>query len=173
MLLMLLMPGGIGLNSLAGMATPAHAAQVVNTSDLSKSAKKKQKVAIESNTMEIIDEKNQAVFTGKVVAKRGDVTLHADKLVADFIKTKQADGSEKTEVTFLHASGHVLIITTKQRITGNWAKMNVKTDKAVVGGNVVVRQDNTVIRGKRLDVNLKTNRSVMTGGRVKGIFVPR
>ena len=152
---------------------PAAPAQTVNTSDLSKSANKKQKVDIESDSMEIIDDQNKAVFTGKVVAKRGDVTLYTDKLVADFVKTKQKDDTEKTEVTFLTATGHVVIITPKQHITGNWAKMNVKADTAVVGGNVVVRQDKTVIRGKKLNVNLKTNRSVMTGGRVKGSFVPK
>lgn len=151
-------------------------AQTVNTSDLSKSAKKKQPVDIESNNMEILDQKNQAVFTGKVHAKRGDVTLHSDKLVVDFIKEKSKnDGKEKdkTTVTFLHATGNVLIITPKQRITGNWARMDVKADKAVVGGNVVVRQGTSIVKGKKLNIDLKTDHSVMTGGRVRGTFTPQ
>jgi lipopolysaccharide export system protein LptA len=147
-------------------------AQTVQTGELSKSVKKKQKVDIESNTMEIVDGKNQAVFTGKVIAKRGDVTLNADKLVVDFIKEKVKDGEDKTKVTFLNATGHILIVTRKQRITGQWAKMNVKADTAVVGGNVVVHQGSSIIRGKKLNVNLKTDRSVMTGGRVRGTFTP-
>ncbi len=147
-------------------------AQSVNTAELSKSTKKKQAVDIESNAMEIIDAKNQAIFTGKVIAKRGEVTLNAEKLVVDFIKEKQSDGTDKTTVTFLNATGGVLIITRTQRITGQWARMDVKADKAVVGGKVVVKQGTTIIKGKKLRVNLKTDRSEMTGGRVRGSFTP-
>ena len=148
-------------------------AQTVKTSELSTSTQKKQPVDIESNTMEVINQKNQAIFTGKVVAVRGKVTLHSDKLVADFIKEKKPNGSEKTTVTFLYATGNVLIITATQRITGKWARMDVKADKAVVGGNVVVKQGDTIIKGQKLNVNLKTDHSVMTGGRVKGSFLPK
>jgi len=160
--------------SLALLAFPALSAnaQSVNTAELSKSNKKKQPVDIESNTMEIIDEKKQAIFTGKVVAKRGKVTLHAEKLVVDFIKEKDAQAKEKTTVTFLNATGGVLIITSTQRITGQWARMDVKADKAVVGGNVTVKQGSSVIKGNKLNVNLKTDHSEMTGGRVKGSFTP-
>lgn len=153
---------------------PIEKKQTVNTKELSKSTKKKQPVDIESNTMEIIDAKNQAIFTGKVVAKRGETTLHAAKLVADFIKEKKKDGTNKTVVTFLNATGGVLIITKTQRITGKWARMDVKADKAVVGGDrVVVKQGNSIITGKKLNVNLKTDQSIMTGGRVKGTFTPQ
>lgn len=151
---------------------PALAAQKVSTPALSKSVKKKQRVDIESNKMEIIDAKNKAIFTGKVVAKRGDVTLNAQKLVVDFVKEKDKNGKEKNKITFLHATGNVVIITTKQRITGKWARMDVKADKAVVGGNVIVHQDKSIIKGDKLNVNLKTDRSEMTGGRVKGVFTP-
>ncbi len=142
----------------------------INTAELSKATKAKKDVDIESDTMEILDDKNKAIFTGNVDAVRSDVRLKADKLVADFVKTKDAKGEEQTEVTYLHATGHVIIITSKQHITGAWAKMDVKADKAVVGGNVVVKQDNSIVRGKKLFVNLKTNHSVMKGGRVKGSF---
>ncbi len=148
-------------------------AQVVNTSEISKSTKKKQPVDIESDKMEIIDKENKAVFVGKVKAVRGDTTLNSDKLVVDFIKEKNKAGKEKTVVTFLYATGRVLIITKKQRITGQWARMNVRKDTAVVGGNVVVHQGATIIKGKKLNINLKTNHSEMTGGRVKGSFVPK
>lgn len=146
----------------------------VKTPELSKSTKKKQAVDIESDSMEIVDAKKQAIFIGKVIAKRGKVTLHAEKLVADFVKEKNKKGEDKTVVTFLNASGGVLIITSTQRITGAWARMDVKADKAVVGGGqVVVKQGDSVIKGKKLNVNLKTDHSEMTGGRVKGSFTPK
>lgn len=147
-------------------------AETVKTPELSKSTRKKQPVDIESNSMEILEKENKAIFTGKVVAKRGNVTLNSDKLVVDFVKEKDDKGANKTTVTFLHATGSVLIITKTQRITGQWARMDVKADKAVVGGNVMVKQGSTIIKGKKLKVNLKTDHSEMTGGRVKGSFTP-
>jgi len=159
--------------ALTGFSALPVNAQSVDTAELSKSSKKKQPVDIESDTMEIIDEKKQAIFTGKVVATRGKVTLHAPKLVVDFIKEKNKKGKEKTVVTFLNATGGVLIITSTQRITGKWARMDVKADKAVVGDNVVVKQGSSIIKGNKLKVNLKTDHSEMTGGRVKGSFTPK
>ncbi len=77
------------------------------------------------------------------------------------------------EVTLLDAQGSVVIITPRERITGDWAKIDVPKDMLTVGGNVVLTQGSSVLRGQKLDVNLKTNRTVMTGGRVKGQFVPQ
>jgi lipopolysaccharide export system protein LptA len=77
------------------------------------------------------------------------------------------------EVTLLDAKGNVVIITPRERITGDWAKIDVPKDMLTVGGNVVLTQGTSVLRGQKLDVNLKTNRTVMTGGRVKGQFVPQ
>jgi lipopolysaccharide export system protein LptA len=67
----------------------------------------------------------------------------------------------------------VVIITAREKITGDWAKIDVAKDLLTVGGNVVLTQGSSVLRGQQLDVNLKTNRTVMTGGRVKGQFVPQ
>jgi lipopolysaccharide export system protein LptA len=41
-----------------------------------------------------------------------------------------------------------------------------------VTGNVVVTEGSTVIRGETLKANLKAKTSSMTGGRVRGSFVP-
>jgi lipopolysaccharide export system protein LptA len=41
-----------------------------------------------------------------------------------------------------------------------------------VEGNVVVEQGSSVVKGSKLLVDLTSNRSQMTGGRVKGLFTP-
>jgi lipopolysaccharide export system protein LptA len=66
-----------------------------------------------------------------------------------------------------------VIVTSKQTVTGEWAKMDVKKNEVTVGGKVKVVQDKTVLTGNKLFVDLDTNRSEMTGGRVRGSFVPR
>ncbi len=166
--------------------TPPALAQTVNTDALSKASNSKdKKVDIEADRMEVLDKENKAIFTGKVDAKRADVTLHTDKLVVDYEKGSKTDtatktdnsnnsnADNKTKVTFLNATGHVVIITAKQRITGERARMDVKANKLVVSGNVVVTQDTTVMRGNELHVDLNTHESQLTGGRVRGSFVPK
>jgi lipopolysaccharide export system protein LptA len=165
------------LVGLAGAGSPPWApvpagAQQLNTGDLQKASSSKKDVNIEADRMEVLDDQKKAIFTGNVDAKREDVTLHSDRLVIDYANTPQQDGSKKTEVTHLEATGQVVIITSKQRITGQWAKVNVKADELTVGDDVTVTQGETVLKGKKLFVNLKTNRSELTGGRVKGSFVP-
>ena len=130
-------------------------------------------VDITADRMEILDAEKRAIFTGKVDAKRADVRLTSDKLVAIYIEVKQTDGSSKNEVTRLEAEGNVTIVTAKQTITGQWAKMDVKADKLEVGGKVKVVQGQTILQGELLNVDLTADKSEMTGGRVKGSFVPQ
>jgi lipopolysaccharide export system protein LptA len=160
-----------GAGPLFWASAPA-AAQQLNTGDLQKANSSKRNVNIEADRMEVLDEQKQAIFTGNVDAKREDVTLHSDKLVVDYADTIQQDNTKKTEVRHLEATGNVVIITSKQRITGQWAKVDVKANKLTVGDDVTVVQDRTVLKGKQLFVDLKTNRSELSGGRVKGSFVP-
>jgi lipopolysaccharide export system protein LptA len=136
-------------------------------------AKPSKPVDIESDRMQINDKEKWAVFTGNVVAKRPDVTLTCDSLKVVYAEEKQADGTTKNEVTQLEATGHVVIVTDDEKITGDWAKMNPETDDLEVGGNVTLAQGETVLRGERLQANLDTDKLEMTGGRVKGSFLPK
>ncbi len=153
-------------------------------------------VSVEADQMEFIDAERKAVFTGNVDARRGDVKLTSQTLTV-FYRQKTADGAAAAggtgsetptppaapegaagnlsgaQVTLLDARGNVVIVTPRERITGDWAKIDVPRDMLTVGGDVVLTQGSSVLRGQQLDVNLKTNRTVMTGGRVKGQFVPQ
>ena len=86
---------------------------------------------------------------------------------------KQADGTSKSQVSKLDATGNVTITTKNQVITGEWAKMDVLANTLIVGGNVKLVEGKTTLQGEKLNVDLNTNRTLMTGGRVKGSFVPK
>ncbi len=134
--------------------------------------KKKSKVSIESDQMELFESKNQAVFRGNVRARQNNVRLNSTNLIATFAKTKGGG----TDVTFLETKGGgVKIITSSQTITGDRMKMNVKANTAVVTGKVTVIQGTSVVKGEKLNVNLNTNESKFSGGpgtRVKFNFAP-
>lgn len=157
---------GLGLS---GMPAPA---QTVDATAASKEAKTPQNVDIESDTMEILDKDKKAIFKGKVKAVRGKVTLTCDTLEVSYTETPDAAGEKKTEVTFLDASGNVVIVNGSQTVTGKTAHMDVKANKLWVKGSAKVVQGQTVMNGEQLFVDLNSNKSEMTGGRVKGSFVP-
>jgi len=164
------------LSVLAGLALgalPAPAlAQTVDATAASKESKTPQNVDIESDTMEIFDKDKKAVFKGKVKAVRGKVTLTCETLNVSYTETPDAAGQKKTEVTFLDADTNVVIVSGTQTVTGKTAHMDVKANKLWVKGSAKVVQGQTVMNGEQLFVDLNTNKSELTGGRVKGSFVP-
>jgi len=161
--------------ALAGLMVPAGpllAQTTIDTSEIAQSARQPGEVNIEADRMEVLDQESRAIFIGNVDAKRGNIAFKTDRLVADYEETAGQSGEGGTNVTFLEATGAVVIETAQQRITGAWAKMDVKSNQVTVGGNVVVTQGSTVLRGEQLVVDLDKDTSEMTGGRVKGRFVP-
>lgn len=135
-------------------------------------AKEPVPVDVVANEMEILDAQKKAIFRGAVDATRGTTNLKADTLTVTYAEVKQPDGTSKTDATAIDATGNVTIRTPKETITGDWAKYNPQTEKLVVGGKAKLVQGATVLTGNQLDADLKTGRMQMTGGRVKGSFLP-
>jgi len=129
-------------------------------------------VNVEADAMEIIDAEHKTVFRGNVVAKRPTDTIKADEMVVVSADQKQTDGTTKSVTDHVDAKGNVVINTRDALIVGDWAKFDTINDKLVVGGDVKLTQGNSVVRGKKLDVDLKTFHLNMSGGRVSGSFVP-
>ena len=138
-----------------------------------KAAKPSTPVDIVSNEMEILDKEKKAIFRGAVDATRGDTNIKSDTLTVTYADVKQPDGTTKTDATDIDAQGNVTITTPKEVITGDWAKYDPQTEKLLVGGNVKLVQGTTVLLGNELVSDLKTDRTQMKGGRVKGSFLPK
>jgi lipopolysaccharide export system protein LptA len=175
---------------LTAAAAPFSRAQTVDTTAAAQDAKTPKDVNVEADQMEVLDKEHRAIFKGHVVATRGTTTLKCDTLVVTYQDKpptstdkpasgaqqtsgdQPASGGKKTEVTFLDASGNTTIVTGGQTITGETAHMDVKANTVTVNGAVKVVQGKTIVTGQKLVADLTTNRSEMTGGRVKGSFVP-
>jgi lipopolysaccharide export system protein LptA len=130
-------------------------------------------VDIEASEMEILETDKRAIFRGDVVAKRPTDTIRCQEMIVNYVDVKQTDGSSNTEVDKLDCKSAVTITTTTQTITGDLAVFQLRQNILNVTGNVKVVQGKTVIRGPKLTVDLKTKRTKMSGGRVKGQFVPK
>ena len=144
------------------MAAPLYSAEKISTP-----------VDVEANEMEIVDADKQAIFRGKVDAVRGDQHIRSDIMTVFYADVKQPDGTSKSQASKLDATGNVTITTSKQVITGEWAKMDILANTLLVGGKVKLTEGKTTLQGEKLTVDLTTERTLMTGGRVKGSFVPK
>lgn len=166
---------GLAVQLVLGMRADAAAGtsfQTVDATAASKESRTPQNVDIEADTMEILDKEKKAIFKGNVKAVRGKVILTCEILNVTYTEEPDATGEKRTEVTFLDAVDNVVIVSGTQTMTGKTAHMDVKANKLWVKGGAKVVQGKTVMNGEQLFVDLNSNKSEMTGGRVKGSFVP-
>lgn len=123
---------------------------------------------VKSDNLTADNEKKTATFEGKVVARQGDMTLHADRLVVSY----SAAGNELSRV---EAFGNVRILQGNRQASGAHALYEPKEARIVLDGNpkVVVGED--VITGRVITYFLNEQKSVVTGGpkeRVEAVIHP-
>jgi lipopolysaccharide export system protein LptA len=144
---------------LLGMVPAAGAAAPVSS---------KEPLKIKSDTLHADNEKKTATFEGKVVARQGDLTLYADRLVI----TNSADGHDLSRV---EAFGNVRILQGTRQASGAHAVYEPKEARIILDGSPRVTQEGDVITGKLITYYVNEQRSVVTGGpneRVEAVILP-
>lgn len=138
----------------------------------------KQPIEITADSLEVLQERQQAIFTGNVLAKQGVVNMRAARMVVYY---KQ--GGANNNVSKIEAEGDVLFTTPDETAQGSRATYDVDADKIHLLGDITLTRDKNILKGSKLEYNLATGRSIVTGGpavagqksnsgRVKGLFVP-
>jgi lipopolysaccharide export system protein LptA len=142
-------------------------------------------INIEADVLEVDDKQKQAVFKGNVVARQGGFSLQARELAVYYTgepggQVAGAGDGGNGGISRIEAKGKVLVTTRDdQTATSEWANFDVDEQLVTIGGNVVLSQDENVLRGDRLVINLRTGTSRFEvegeGGRqrVRGLFTPR
>jgi lipopolysaccharide export system protein LptA len=128
----------------------------------------KQPIEITAQTLELIQQQRQSIFTGNVVAKQGDMVLSADKLTVFLLK-------KQDQIDRLEAVGTVKVVQLDRVATADRAIFYQFEGKLVLSGHAVVVQDSNKVSGDEIDIYLKENRSVIKSsknGRVKAVIVP-
>lgn len=163
----------------AAVLTGPVVAQTVNQNIAGFSRDNNAPIDIESDTLEVQDAEKLAIFRGNVKAVQADMTLRSKEL---HVKYSGGQGAGN-RITTIRAKGKV-VITTKddQTATSDWALFDVKSQTVTIGGDVVLSQGENVIKGDRLVIDLKTNRSrfenrgdIATGKRprVRMLVIPK
>jgi len=136
-----------------------------------------QPIEITSDTLEVKQDENTAIFRGRVDAVQGDMNQRADELVVHYT----TDDAGNNTISVIEATGNVFIASPDSLAQGDHGVYDVTAETIDLDGSVVLTRDDNVIRGDRLRLNLATGKSKMQSnvakkggnGRVKALFVPK
>lgn len=114
-------------------------------------------ITIKSNELRADNKGKTAIFSGKVIAKQGDVSLYADKIVISY-------GDQKTDVEKIEAFGNVRIVQQNNTGIADHAVYESREGRIVLTGNPKVMQGGNIITGNTITYYVDDDRSVVSGG---------
>lgn len=143
----------------------------------------KKPVEIASDTLEVLQNEQKAIFVGNVIATQGNINMRAERMVVFYRETPGAGAAPVAPggakgIYRVEAFGSVVFRTPTETGQGDQAVYNVDTETVDLTGNVTLTRDKNVLKGTSLSYNMTTGRSILnsssgaTSGRVRGLFVP-
>ncbi|MBR72019.1 MAG: lipopolysaccharide transport periplasmic protein LptA [Rhodospirillaceae bacterium] len=135
-------------------------------------------IEVVADTLEVKQGENKAIFSGNVEVVQGDMILNAAKLVVHY--RENSKNPEQPGISLIDASGDVFVTSPRETASGNTGIYNVDKKTIILVGNVVLTQNENVIQGEHLHMNLETGESRVSKGkkqkgkenRVRGLFIP-
>jgi lipopolysaccharide export system protein LptA len=128
-------------------------------------------ITVKSNEMTADNKEKISIFSGKVVAKQGDITIFSDKLVVSYSDNKE--GVKKVE-----ALGNVRIVQLNRTGFADHAVYDSHTGQIILTGTPRVVQGEDSISGKVITYYVDDDKSdVSSGGdpkaRVEAVINPQ
>jgi lipopolysaccharide export system protein LptA len=126
-------------------------------------------IRIKSDELQTDTKARTATFTGRVVARQGDMTIYADRMVVTY-----ASGSDDLEKVELF--GNVRIVQQDRIGTGSHGLYDSVSRRITLDGNPRVVKGNDSVTGKVITYGLDDESSVVTGGgdsRVEAVIHPK
>lgn len=141
-------------------------------------ANSKEPIQIEADRLEVQDGQGTALFEGNVAVVQGTTLLKTRRLKVYYERDAKSD-APGGNIRKIEASGKVAVRSGDQMASADEAVVDMQGQNAVLSGNVIVSQGESVLEGCRLTINLATNAANLTpcksaagGGRVRGVFTP-
>ena len=138
---------------------------------------------VDAKSIDVLDAKGQAVFSGDVRATQGDMKLNADTVTVFYSRAKT--GGDPV-IERLDAQNNVKLVTPSETATGRYGIYDVVHRTVTLVGAVTLSHGDSVLHGQRLAIDLDSGRSRLDGastgpaatpgtpattGRVTGRFV--
>ncbi len=134
-------------------------------------------IHISSDHMEASEKTGTVTFTGHVVARKGGLTIYADRLEVFYEKKKDTKGDKKKKRVLqrIVATGHVKVLQAGKVGTGAKAIYDKRHERVILLGAAQVTQGPNRISGDRITLFLNEDRSVAEGSKhekVEAIVYP-
>ena len=144
----------------------AQAQQFIDTSTHDSS----QPLEITADALEVDQDNQSAIFTGAVDVIQGEMRLNSDRLIVHY---RDKEAAEQNAIYRIDVEGNVRFATPTETAQGDNGVYDVDGGIIHLVGNVVLTSGTeAVIRGDELTMDLNTGQSEVSGGRVKGFFIP-
>lgn len=156
----------------------------------------RQPIEVTSDTLEVFQQENKAIFTGHVVAIQGEVRLKSDVMTVYYRKQddtakeqKAASAQDSGAIQKIDTSGNVFLSTPEETASGDTGTYDVEHHAIHLNQNVVLTKGQNVLKGDHLTYNFDTQQTVLNSGagvqatgtaataggnkqRVRALFVP-
>ena len=143
------------------------AASVVQAAPGSHTGTSNLPITIKSNDLAADNKGKTAIFSGKVVAKQGDVTIFCDRMTVYY-------GDTQGDVDKIEADGNVRIVQENRTGLSAHAVYESKLGKiTLTGGNPKVMQGADTVTGEIITYFVDEERSNVSGGRVEATIHPK
>ena len=142
-------------------------------------------IEITADQLEVAQQQRVATFTGNVDAVQGELVLSADQLRVFYY----GDGEDARppgtsgSIRRIEAEGNVFVSSPRETAQGKVGVYDVASNQLTLEGAVVLTQDDNVVKGERLEIDLVSGHSRMLAAiaasegaepaqRVRAIFTP-
>ncbi|MDA3785808.1 MAG: lipopolysaccharide transport periplasmic protein LptA [Deltaproteobacteria bacterium] len=137
-------------------------------------------IHIEADKMISGEKERAGVFVGRVKATQGELMINSDEMTVYHAEpggAKPAGEQAQPQIQRMHAKGHVEIIQADFVATGDEAEYFSGTGKVIITGNAKIIQNNNMVTGHRVEMDLAKGSTVIVpdkekDGRVVGYFYP-
>lgn len=125
-------------------------------------------IDITAERLDVDEQSGTAVFSGQVIAKRGDLTVYAEKVT--LYRAGETEQLERIEAT-----GGVRVVQQDRVGTAQRASYYQQEEKLILVGDAKIEQGQNQVSGDEIVLYIRENRSMVksgTDGRVRAVFFP-
>ena len=100
-------------------------------------------------------------FIGNVYAKNEDNQIWGNTILVNYDNDKK--------INLITAVGNVIVERQEEKIIGDKAVYNLKSEKIIISGDVSVFRDGNILNGNELTIDLMTSISIIKGSNKKQV----
>ncbi len=119
---------------------------------------------LSADRFEVRDKEGTTLFTGNVIAIQGNL-----KLVSDRARAFYTRASTKVTIRRVDAQGAVKLTSPSETVNAAWGIYDLDSQQITLGGDVTLTRGSDVIKGQRLELNLRSGITTLDGGASTGL----